>query len=137
MANSATTAVGPPKPAGLGTLFLRRGLIGGAGIFSVVAVGFIGFGSIATHTTYWEGQVDCSASIGASPLFRYSIIVGALAAATAITVTLIRIATRPAPQTRAVVAYWIATVSLWMMLAATFVVGFSVEVNLCRRGLSP
>ena len=113
----------------------RRGLIGGAGIFSVVAMALLGAYWIAIHSTYWEGQADCSASIGGSALFRYCITIGALLASIVIIVGLIRIATRPVPPMRTIAAYWVSTAMLWVMLAATVTV--SVSVNLCLRGLSP
>ena len=135
--SSSATAQPPQLARRLLTFLSRPGLIGGAGIFSVLAGGLMGLLWIKAHSTYWEGQVDCSASMGISTFFRHSISVGALLAGIAITITLFRIATRPAPRAKDVVLYWIATVSLWALLANAALAGFGVSVNACLRGISP
>lgn len=133
------TTDAPIRRRGLGAklwaLASRRGLIGGAGVFSVIAGALFGSTWIRAHRMYWEGQVDCSASMSSGPWFRHSVSVMALLAGATIAVTLVRIASSDPASRGSVAAHWIATATLWVTLVP--IATTSVTISLCLQGIGP
>lgn len=129
-----TTEPQEPSPHRLRAFASRPGPIASAGLFTVIVGALFGAGWLSVHRTYWEGQWECSASLGLSTIERHSLTLVAATAAVVATVAIFQIARSTPPRARAVTTFWLASISLWLTLAL-MLFGMGVSVNACARGL--
>lgn len=112
----------------------RQGLIGAAGVFTIIAGALFGSGWLSLHRDYWRGQWECSAQLEASAITRYTITLVAVAAALVATTAMLQIARSKSPRHRTLAAYWLSSITLWIALAS-MILASGVERTMCARGL--
>lgn len=94
----------------------KRGLIGAAGVFSVIAGSVLGGLWVQMHRDYWKDDWLCPDGFGFSSNYRNVLSAIALSAGIAAAVALLRIATAQGTS-KTVVGYWVASITLWLTLA--------------------